>query len=119
MNPILKILIVDDNQEMRRAIRQVVARSGDKIVECDDGNAAITLYKKIKPDWVLMDLNLKTTDGIAATASITASDPSAKVLIVTDYGDSLFRKAAKEAGAANFILKENLFDIDTIIRKTP
>lgn len=119
MNPVLKILIVDDNREMRRAIRQVVARFGDRIVECDDGTDAIALYRKIKPDWVLMDVNLKSTDGIAATASITASDPSAKVLIVTDYGDSLFRKAAKEAGAAHFVLKENLFDIDTIIRKTP
>jgi CheY-like chemotaxis protein len=119
MNPILKILIIDDNQEMRRTIRQVVGRPGDEVVECDDGNDALASYRNLKPDWVLMDINMKGTNGIEATAQITAYDPSAKVIIVTDYGDTNFRAAAKKAGAASFVLKENLFDIEPIIRKKP
>lgn len=119
MNPILKILIVDDNLEMRRAIRQVVAHSGDEIVECEDGTKALDLYKSLKPDWVLMDIKMKSMDGIAATASITSNDPAAKVIIVTDYGDAFFRKAARAAGATSFVLKENLFDIESIIRNKP
>lgn len=118
MTPTLKFLIIDDNQEMRRAIRQVVAHPGDKIFECSDGKDALASYRKTRPDWVLMDLNMKVTNGIEATASIMADDPTAKVIIVTDYGDSFFRKAAKEAGAKNFVLKENLFDIEPLIRKS-
>lgn len=119
MNPILKILIVDDNSEMRRTIRQVVSRPGDSIAECNNGSDALEAYRKFKPDVVLMDLNMRDINGITATAQITSADPKANVIIVTDYGDSSFRKAAKRAGAANFVLKENLFDIESIIRKKP
>ena len=114
----MTFLIVDDNETMRKTIKKVIARDGDEFIECSDGKDVLPLYEQHHPDWVLMDIGMKEVTGIEATESILAADPNAKVIIVTDYGDKFFQKAAKEAGAKDFVLKENLFDIETIIRKS-
>ncbi len=115
----LKFLIVDDNNEMRRTLARYIRREGDEIYECNDGSDAPALYQQYRPDWVLMDINMKHVSGIEATEHIVAADPNARVIIVTDYGDKFFRRAASEAGALGFISKENLSELQSIIRKEP
>ena len=111
----LKFLIVDDNSEMRQTLARYIRAEGDEIYECDDGSEAPALYQKLRPDWVLMDINMKRVGGIEATAKILGSDPGARVIIVTDYGDKFFRRAAQEAGARYFITKENLAELPSIV----
>ncbi len=113
----LKFLIVDDNSGMRETLKRFVMKPADEVIECGDGRDALKLYQQHQPDWVLMDINMKEVNGIEATVSITSSDPTAKVIIVTDYGDKSFRRAAKEAGAHSFVAKENLSELESIIRK--
>jgi len=113
----LKFLIVDDNSEMRQTLARYIKREGDEIYECDDGSDALALYQQHRPDWVLMDINMKRVGGIKATENILASDPGAKVIVVTDYGDKFFRRAASQAGAHSFITKENLSELQSIIRE--
>ena len=112
----VKILIVDDNAAMRATIRKVVGREGDEFFECGDGKDALHEFQCHQPDWVLMDISMKGVTGIEATESIVHADPSARVLIVTDHGDRFFRRAAREAGAKGFVMKENLHDIDSYLR---
>jgi len=111
----LKFLIVDDNSEMRQTLARYIRAEGDEIYECDDGGDAPALYRQHRPDWVFMDINMKRVGGIEATERILGSDPNAKVVIVTEYGDKFFRRAAQEAGACHFITKENLGDLRSII----
>ncbi len=115
----VKFLIVDDNSEMRQTLARYIKREGDEIFECDDGGEALAMYQRHRPDWVLMDINMKRVGGIEATEHILAADPAAKVNVVTDYGDKFFRRAASGAGARGFITKEDLSELPSIVRNKP
>jgi len=84
--------------------------------ECSDGSEAMSAYERLRPDWILMDIDMKDVDGITATRQITAAHPGAKVMIVTDYNDADLRRAAREAGASEYVVKENLLNIVDIIK---
>jgi len=110
----MKILIVEDNIKMRAMIKKYLdqhIRNIEHIYECDDGSDAIKLYNKLQPDWVLMDIQLKTTNGLKTTQTITHAHPTAKIIIVTQYDDPAYREAASEAGAVDFVLKDNILEI--------
>lgn len=113
----MKLLIVEDNSEICRLIVKIVQELSDSIFECRDGARALTAYRKHLPDWVLMDINVGSVDGIAATRQIVASFPDARIAIVTDYDDDNLRRAAREAGAREYILKENLIDLRSLFAR--
>lgn len=114
----MKFLIIDDNKDMRQTLSRIICRNGDEVVESDDGKDALALYLEHLPDWVLMDISMKEVTGITATEQITQADPSAKVVIVTDYTDRYFQKMAIKAGARAFVSKENLQVIHQVIGQT-
>lgn len=105
----MKILIVEDNAPMRRMIRSLVESFAEEIFDCNDGEQAISEYKNLQPDWVLMDINLGKTDGITATRSICKEFPKAKIMIVTNFDDQSYRQSATEAGAVKFLVKDDLY----------
>jgi len=107
----LKILIVDDNAAVRRLIAAIVLPFAGEIRECADGADVLAAYEAQRPDLVLMDIRMKQVDGIEATKRIKAMDPAAKIVIVTDYDDSALRRAAMNAGACDYTLKDNLADL--------
>lgn len=114
-NKALVLLIVDDNQQMRRLIRSVVGDMAQAIAECTDGALALAAYAEQRPDWVLMDIRMHEMDGITATRGIKASYPEAHVCIVTDHDDSELRQAAREAGAEGYVVKENLLMLRQVL----
>lgn len=101
---------------MRRMIRQVVADLADEISECGDGQEAVALYPALRPDWVLMDIEMVGLNGIAATRQIRAAYPTARILIVTNYNDAMLREAAHQAGASGYVLKENLLAMRLLLQ---
>ena len=101
---------------MRETLIRFIKREDDVVFECDDGKDATALYREHRPDWVLMDINMKHVGGIDATGSIVAFDPKAKIIVVTDHADRFFRKAAQAAGAHSFVSKEDLSELHSIIR---
>ena len=70
----MKLLIVEDNQPMRRLIRSLAADLSESITECSDGADARANYAEHHPDWVLMDLMMPQMDGLAATRQILAAN---------------------------------------------
>lgn len=102
---------------MRRMIRQIVGEFAEQIFECADGADAPATYAAHQPDWVLMDIEMEQTDGLTAARQIKTEFADAKIIIVTNYDDAAFRKSAREAGAVDYILKENLLDILPIIQQ--
>ena len=111
----MNILIVEDSKTIRRMIRTLVAPLAEEIYECGDGGAALDLYTRFHPDWVLMDIDLPQVDGLTAVRHIIAKYPHAKILMVTNYNDNDMRQAADEAGASGFILKDDLLSLRTFL----
>ncbi len=105
------ILIVDDNRQTRQMIRSIIADLDKDFCECEDGSEALDAYRRCQPNWVLMDLAMSKTNGLDATRQIIAAFPEAHVAIVTSYDDDNLRLAAKEAGASEYFVKENLFEL--------
>lgn len=110
------VLIVDDSQPVRELIKMTLAGVAEIAGECSDGSEAMSAYERLRPEWILMDIDMKNVDGITATRQITTVHPEAKIIIVTDYNDADLRRAAREAGAAEYVVKENLLNIVDIIK---
>lgn len=112
----MKLLIVEDNPTIRHLMRRVVADLANEIRECEDGHQALDAYRELQPDWVLMDLNMPTVNGLEATKQLLGYDASAHVVIVTNHDDVALRAAAEKAGACGYILKEDLFDVRLLLQ---
>ena len=114
----MTFLIAEDSQRMRDSIKRTILSSlpnHHTIHEATDGGAAIELYERAHPDWVLMDIQMKPIDGLVASRTILAAHPDAKIIILTNYDDSGYRRAAKALGTRGFILKEHLSEIPIIL----
>jgi len=111
----MNILIIDDNPQMRRMVKTLVGDLVDRVFECDDGAQALSAYTEHHPHWVLMDIDLPTVDGISATRQIVAAYPEARVMIVTNYDDARLRDRARQAGACEYVVKENLMEVRRIL----
>jgi len=105
------VLIVEDHASMRATLCLRLADVAAPISECDNGLAVCAAYMAHQPDWVLMDIELPGQDGITATRELLATEPTARVLIVTSYDDAEMRKEAARAGACGYVLKENLMEL--------
>jgi DNA-binding NarL/FixJ family response regulator len=112
-------MIADDSEKIRNIIKKLLYRIIEDIdiIECSDGHRAIEAYNSARPDWVLMDIEMKPVNGLTATSSITKEHPQAKIVIVTQYNEPEFREAAKNAGAVAFLCKDSLSDLTGIIGK--
>lgn len=111
----MKLLVVEDDARVRKMIVAFVADLSDELFEYTDGSQALAGYTEHLPDWVLMDLMMPQTDGIAATRQIIAEFPKAKIIIVTSYESDAMRETAHAAGARGYVLKENLFELREIL----
>lgn len=111
----MKVLIVDDNKQVRELLRDYLPNSFDEIFECEDGGEAVSLFKKHQPDWVLMDWEMPKMNGITATREIIGEFPEANICMVTAFDDEEIRREAFSAGVNGFVLKDNLFELESIL----
>ena len=103
----IKILIADDHAVVREGTRQILEQEADLdvVAEAADGEEAIRLASKSKPDVAIMDIAMPKVDGIEATKRIKALHPDIAVLVLTAYDDDQFVFGLLEAGAAGYLLK--------------
>ncbi len=114
----MRLLIVDDNRQMRYLIRRLLADMTEEITECADGSEVIAAYASSHPDWVLMDIEMKQIDGIRATEQLKAAFPEAQVVAVTNYDHPMLREAARQAGVSGYLLKDNLLALRKFLLDT-
>ena len=111
----MRLLIVEDSQQMRREIKLFVSDLAEDISECSDGAEALAAYSAQHPDWVLMDIRMEKVDGLTATRQIKAAHPEARIIILTSYDDDALREAARMAGACEYFTKQNLLEVRRIL----
>ena len=110
----LRVLIADDQVLVRAGFRMIVEAQPDLAVvaEAADGEAAVRLARRFRPDVVLMDIRMPGLDGLEATRQILqaddreASSPPPRILILTTFDLDEYVYAALQSGAAGFLLKD-------------
>src|SRR5258705_8146346 len=116
---VMKVLIVEDNRNMRDAIKRMLQGLTPQVRECRDGSEALGAYIAFRPDWVLMDIKMEAVDGLTATREIRDAFPEARIIILTNYDDPLMREAAREAGASEYLLKDDLLSLYGLLGIAP
>ena len=101
-------LIVDDHEVVREGLRLALSRAPHirVIGEASDGESAVTLVERRRPDVVIMDVRMPGMDGLAATKVLTERMPDVSVLIFTAYSERSLLSRGLESGAKGYILKE-------------
>jgi two-component system response regulator AtoC len=105
-----KVMIVDDDRDLRGIVRDVLNDEGFQTLEAVDGVAAVKLFKTDRPDVVLLDLNMPLMKGMDTMQELTRIDRSVPVIILTGNGDISTAVEAIKAGAYDFTEKPPDFD---------
>ena len=100
------IMIVDDAAFMRRLIKKALINGGyDKIIEAENGKAALELYKSERPELVFLDITMPERSGLEVLDDILTEDPEARVLMCSAIGQEAVIARAIQRGARDFIVK--------------
>jgi DNA-binding NarL/FixJ family response regulator len=103
----ISVMIADDHPLLRSGISAVLA--GDPrfsvVAEASDGDHAVELYRRFRPDITLMDLQMPGLDGIGATIAIRSVHPQARIIILTTFDGDVQVARGLKAGASGYILK--------------
>ncbi len=121
----VRVLLVDDHAMVRQGLRSILDGYANLhiIAEAGDGEEAITLARLLKPDLIVMDVNMPRLDGIEATRRIREELPGTYVVGLSVNEAEHVVKSMKDAGASAFLTKESAADhlyetIGTVTRKT-
>jgi len=103
----VRVLIADSEQGFRRFIRRILERQPDLNVagQASDAEEVVQLAQQLKPDVVLMDIDLPGLDGLEATRRIKASLPGTKVIMLSAVDGETYRNTAAKHGADGFLPK--------------
>ncbi|HEY1888207.1 MAG TPA: response regulator [Roseiarcus sp.] len=101
------ILVVEDQEDNRQILRDLLASAGFRMIEAHDGQQAVTMARLQRPDLILMDIQLPLVDGYEATRSIKG-DAELKhipIIAVTSYALGGDEQKAQEAGCDAYVAK--------------
>ena len=107
-------IIVDDAMIMRKRLSDILSPEFDIVGLAANGQEAINLYTRYKPDFITLDISMPEKDGISALREILNRFPDAKVVMVSAVGQRQIVLEALELGAQDFIIKP--FDVDRVLK---
>jgi DNA-binding NarL/FixJ family response regulator len=109
VRPARRVLVVDDHPSFRRCARTLLVEEGFEVVgEAEDGASAITLALELRPDFVLLDVQLPDVDGFEVTARLLARDPALDVVLVSSRDRAAYGPLIERSGARGFVSKADL-----------
>jgi DNA-binding NarL/FixJ family response regulator len=105
--PSIRILAVDDHSLLRDGIAALIAPEPDMnlVGVCSNGREAIELFRGLRPDVTLMDLQMPEMSGLEATVAIRGEFPDARIIVLTGYAGDVQVVRALKAGASGYLLK--------------
>ena len=106
----IRVLVADDQSMVRAGFRMLLSSEDDieVVAEASDGRDAVEKAARFDPTVVLMDIRMPELDGIEATRRILASDPGARILVLTTFDLDEYVYEALRAGASGFVLRTRL-----------
>jgi len=113
MNPIIRLLLVDDHAVVREGYRRLLERRPDLRIEAEAADAAeaYRLFRDTAPDVVILDLALPDMGGVELTRRLVQRDPQARILAFSMHRDPLFASQALRAGALGYVTKSCAPDV--------
>lgn len=114
----INILIVDDDILVAGALKTILETDGSVCV-CGtgtDGKDAVSLYRKHKPDVLLMDIRMREMSGLEASEQILSEFPNAKILLLTTFSDDEYIVKALKFGVKGYLLKQDYTSIVPAIK---
>lgn len=104
----IRVLIADDHRLFREGLCQICEVVGkfQVVGEAENGRQAVELASQLKPDVILMDINMPVMDGVAAASEISIANPDTRVIMLTMYRQDRFVFDAIKAGARGYLLKD-------------
>ena len=103
-----KIFIVDDHPMMREGLAQLLSHETDLAVcgEAEDAAEALSKIETLKPDLVLLDITLRSTNGLELLKDLRIRVPDLAILVISMHDESLYAERALRAGARGYIMKQ-------------
>ena len=103
----ISVVLADDHDLFRQALRQLLELESDitVVAEAGDGMQALELVDQLRPDVVLMDINMPVIDGISATSEMVRRQPHTGVVVLSMYHEDGFVLRAIQAGARGYLTK--------------
>lgn len=101
-----KVLLADDSAFMRNMLKTILAEAGyDDVIEAQNGDETVEVYKKEKPNLVLLDIIMAEKDGLQVLEEILEIDPGAIIVMVTAIGHGEHMDKAMKLGAKAYVTK--------------
>ena len=117
-----KILLADDEDNLREAVTIILQRAGYEVVVAADGTQAVERFVRERPDLVILDVMMPWMDGYQACERIRVISPDVPVLMLTAKGDIVDKKIGFHAGADDYMVKpfndeELLLRVEALLRR--
>ena len=100
-----RVLIADDHADLVKAVSRLLAVDCDVVGTVGDGSAVLEAAQRLRPDLIVVDLNLPTLNGLEACRQITQTHPEMRVIVFTAMNDPDVRQRSLEVGASAFVFK--------------
>jgi two-component system chemotaxis response regulator CheY len=94
-------------------LRNMLKKEKHEVLEAEDGEKAVSLYRLNRPELVTLDITMPVKDGIEAAREILEEDPFAKIIMVTALGQESILKKAITLGVSEFVVKP--FTTETVL----
>jgi DNA-binding NarL/FixJ family response regulator len=116
----IKILVVDDHPIVRQGLALVINRERDMVLDCEAADAveALEHFQNSKPDFAIIDISLKGTNGIDLAKNLLSISPKFPILVMSMHDESLYVERVLRAGARGYLMKQEATEkVVSAIRK--
>ena len=109
----MKVMVVDDDRLVAKSLKTILEADSEIEVPavCGSGREAVSFYRTVKPDVLLMDIRMDGMSGLEVAQILLKEDPEAKILFLTTFSDDEYIVRALQLGAKGYILKQNFESI--------
>ena len=110
---IMKLLIVDDNPNIRKIVRHLLNNRFEQIHDAANGLEAFETYQKFIPDWVVMDIEMPEIDGLVGAKMIKNKFPKSRIVMISKFKDEEVISLSKYIGAEAYFFKDDLSQLES------